>query len=494
MKKQLAFVTMLLMIVSLLAGCSPDEMTFLKLNQEISSLDTYTMTGSFDWNADLEALMGDSQGTDPATLESQREFLRIANQEGLKHITFSYGVDLKKMAMEAHYSAGNTPLFTLILIKDTYYVNFDGLLELVKRNDTEALQDTALYGNLEALKGKYLTVSIQDLVESGLSPSKLIEPAQFQDSLVQQQALRKTILNTFIDFAQTELAGYDTGVVEKTYDSSLQADVYGYSVNLDQVPLITLEFILTLLNHLDSTEAMVTKIVSDPAIAAQAGTDSARMVTEVKSGFEQIRSNLATAQLEVSAMIAQEKSTAALGSKVRDMAGTTTVDCRIAKIGPDKYWNQFQIAMNHPTGQYPVKKASLAANLTVDGSKAPVITVPTALIPFNTFNESLPHTLILEPDMHAASYEAGVLPARQLDADMKNIGGHWFISTRSLPARFQSLVKQAGAQVAIGGKPLSAPESLYIAGDTTYVSVSAFAHAGILPVWNAEDRTLTLKN
>ncbi len=494
MKKLLALLTMFVLTASLLAGCTPDELSFLQLNQEINTLDTYTMEGSLNWDADLEALLKESDDIDPELLESQREFIRVVDAEGLRNITFTYRIDLKNNAMNAQYSAGNNALFNLIMIKDTYYVNFDGLLELVKRNDTQALQETEEYGKLEALKGKYLMFSTQDLIASGLSSSKLLGPAQLQNSLVRQQALGKNIMNYFIDFAKTELSGYSPGLLKKTYDSSLGADVYGYSVKVDQMPLLTLNLLLVLLDHLDGTEALVTKIVSEPVIAEQTGVDKEKMTAEIKSAFTTIRSNLPATRLQLTALIAEEQNNASLGAKVREMMGTATVETKVAKLASSKYWNQVRITLDNPSGKFPLKKASLDAEVTVDAGKAPVISAPAATVPFKVFNDTLPHTLVLEPDTDSATYDAGALPKQYIDVDMNNIGGYWFISTGSLPEHFKAQLKQEGTAYTLGGKALTSPATLQVVGDNTYIAVSAFRNAGITVTWDGQYRTLTLEN
>lgn len=494
MKKTLAFFTILLMTVSLLAGCTPEEMTFLQLNQEIGTLDTYTMTGSINWDTDLEMLLGDSEDIGIEKLASQKDFIRMIDAEGLKHITFSYAVDMKNSAVEASYSAGNAPLFSLILVKDTYYVNFDGLLDLVKRNDTQALQEDPVFKKLEALKGKYLAVTTQELLSDGFLATEGMQPPLMQNSLAKQQAFNKNIQNAFIDFAKTELSEHNPGLVKKTYDSSLKADVFGYSVKLEEMPLITLEFMMVLLDHLDSTEALVTRIISDPVIQEQAGMDKDTMLTEVKSGFDKVRGSLSETKLQLSAVIAQEKTTREFGTQIQSLIGSATLESSIAKLAPKKYWSQMKMTLENTSSKIPFKRASLDATVTLDAGQSPVIGVPASVIPFNTFNETLPHILILEPDTNSATYEAGLLPTKHLKVDMKNIGGYWFISTGSLPKQYQALVKQEGAAVSIGGTALSAPASLHRAGDVTYISVSSLRNAGMDISWNSEYRTLTVKN
>ncbi len=494
MKKILASLVILTLSATLLAGCSPDELSFLQLNHEISSLDAYTMTGAVNWNTDLEALLGEGSDLLPAEIDSQRELIRIIEEEGLKHLTFSYGIDLNAKAMEAHYAAGNTPLFKLLLKNDVYYVNFDGLLDLVKRNDTQALQNDAFYGKLEVLKGKYLAISVEDLLNSGFASSEFARPAAFQDSLSNQQALRKNVLNYFMDFAKTELSGYNPGLVKKTYDTTLHADVYGYSVNLEQAPLLTLEFILYLLDHLDGTEALVTQIVSDPLIQEQADLDGENTVAEVHSAFDDLRNDLDSTRAILSETIAEEREAGTLTDQVKSSIGSATVAARIAKLGPNKYWNQFSVSLNNPTGQFMRTNASLDATFILNAGTVAAIQAPTQTVPFDTFNDSLPHTLILEPDYDTASYDAGLLSTTYLDADMINSDGHWFISLASLPDHFKTLVTLQGSQLVIGGKTLMEPTDLQHRGDATYVALTAFKHAGATLTWDAEYRTLTLEN
>lgn len=488
MKKLLACLTILIMTVSLLTGCGPDELTFMQINQEMSTMDTYTMNGTINWNTDLESLFANSADLMPAELDSQKEFIRIIEKEGLKHIAFTYAVDLKNEAMEAHYTAGSTPLFSLLLKGDTYYVNFDGLFDLVKRNDTQAIQDTELYGNLESLRGKYLTVTAQDLVDGGLTPSELMP----RNSLVTQQAFRKNVLTYFMDFVKTELSGHNPGLVKKSYDTNLQTDVYGYSINIDQIPMITLDLMMYLLDHLDGTEALVTKIVADPFFKEQAGLDGDTVSAEVETAFDELRNDLDATREQLSVVLAEEKASHPLSTQIQTAVGSSSIESSIAKLGPKKFWNQVKIKIDNPSSEFPLKSASLETTVILDASRAPVIVTPIASIPFNAFNDELTHSLILEPDTDTATYDAGLLNTRHLDVDMININGHWFISLGTLPKHFQNLVKHDGSIISLGDKALIAHE-VHLSGDTTYLALSAFRNAGVGITWNDNYRTLTVE-
>jgi len=256
----------------------------------------------------------------------------------------------------------------------------------------------------------------------------------------------------------------------------------------------SLNLLLVLLDHLDGTEALVTKIVSEPVIAEQTGVDKEKMTAEVKDAFADLRTNLPATRLQLTALIAEEQSTGSLGQTVREMMGSAAVETKVAKLGPKKYWSQFRMTLDNPSGKLPLKKASLDAAVTLDAGSSPVITAPAATVPFEVFNNVLPHTLVLEPDSNSATYEAGVLPTQYIDVDVKNIGGYWFISTGSLPEHFKALLKQEGSAFTLGGKTLTSPTGLQIVGGNTYIAVSAFRNAGTKVPWDSEYRTLTLEN
>lgn len=493
MKRILALLTILVLTASLFTGCSPDELSFLQLNQEISTLETYTMTGAMNWNTDLEALLS-AGALDTSEADAQREIIDLIEAEGLKHFTYAYSVDVNSEAMEARYSAGGKELCSLVLIKDAYYANFDGLLELVKRNDSEALQNTELYANLETLKGKYLTITVEELLEQGVAPRELMQPAQFQSSLVKQQELRKNLLAYFMDFAKTELAGHNPGLVTKQYSSTLNADVYGYSVNLDQVPMMGLDLMLYLLDHLDGTEALITKIMSEPLLLEQSGMDAETAQTQVKSTFEELRYDLDATRAQLTEVMASERDSKAFSSQIQSTVGNTVVKTQIAKLGPKKYWNQVQVTLDNPNGLFPVKNATLDATVTLDASKTPAINTPQTTIPFNTFNDTLPHSLVLEPDYNSASYDAGLLGTEYLDVDMVNRDDHWFISLGTIPEHFRNLIQRSGSTIAISGKTLTSPADYFVNGDITYIALGAFKDSSVTVLWDDYYRTLTLED
>lgn len=493
MKRYLAFLMMLITVLSLFTGCTPDELTLLQLNREVGTLDAYTMTGTLDWDADLEGLLAKTDSLSSEDAASLREMIGIVDREGLKRLSFSYGVNYPAKTMEASYTAAGTELMALKLIGETLYVNLDGMMAMIQRNDTQSIQNTPVYERLAALKGKYLAIPMSELAADGITASSLTQPALMQDSLFKQQAMNRSLMGHFIDFAQTELTGYTTGVVTKARDSALQADVYGYAVTADQVPLMALKLMLHLLDHLDGTEALVTKIVSDPTVQQQFGADADTMKAGVAEAFAELRAEKETYRDQLTRMIAGEEAGGSIAAEIRRAVGTVTFDVRVAKLSGNRYWNQAQLSMNNPSGSFPLKTASLKATVTVDASRTPVITAPASTIPFNTFNDSLPHTLILEPDYSSGTFEAGVKGTKYIDVDMVNINGFWYISIPSLPDHFRRLVSVNG-QPMVNGRLLTAPKEYTVRGDFTYVALSVFREAGVTLTWNGEDRTLTLEH
>jgi len=141
MKKTLSILLMLVMALSLMTGCTPDELSYLGLSQEINNLDAYTMSGTMKWDADLENLLSAADSTVLEAPASQEEIVRLIEKEGLKNIAYTMSVSMKKNAMSATYSAGKNKLFTFVMLNNTFYLNADGLLELIQRNDTEAVQN-----------------------------------------------------------------------------------------------------------------------------------------------------------------------------------------------------------------------------------------------------------------------------------------------------------------------------------------------------------------
>lgn len=491
MKKPLALLMILLLAISLLSGCSTDELSFLQMNQEISSLDSYSMNGTLNWDADLNTLL-DSFAQEDAERKSVQEFAKIVDKEGLKHLTFTYGINIPTESMSVRYTAGSNQLFDMILIKDTFYVNFDGMIEMIQRNDSSAIQNTALYENLTAVKGKYIAFAEADFQSAGTSSSPALSSFKYQDSIVKQQALRKNMQTYLMDFVKTEMSGYSPGLVKKTHDATMNADVYGYTVKTEELPLLTLDFLKVILDHLDGAETFVTRVVNDPLFVEEIGTDAEMLKSTVQTSFADLRNTLGDTRKTLDETIQSERSTGELSSLLKSSIGSATMECRVAKTAPKKYWNQVKITMTEAPESLPMKNAWMDIAVTVDASAAPVILKPASSVPFKDFNARLPHTLVIEPDYDAASYHAGLLGTEYLDTAMINIKDHWFISVDALPEHFRSLVKIDGSAVTIGTHVLQTPDELHPWGGT-YIAVSAFSNAGATITWDDNERTITLE-
>ncbi len=492
MKKSLALLLVLLLAVSLFSGCSSDELAFLQMNQEVSSLDTYSMTGTLNWDADLDALAS-VLAKDDLERKAALEFAQIVKKEGLKSLSFAYGINIPAESMSVQYSAGGHQLFDMVLIKDTGYVNFDGLLALIQRNDSDSLQDTALFSNLQSIKGKYLSFSEADFQTAGTASSPALSSFKYQDSIIKQQALRKNMQTYLMDFIKTEMSGYNPGLVKKTYDASLKADVYGYSVKTEELPLLTLDFLKVILDHLDGAETFATRVVNDPVFLAEAGVDADMLKTTVKTSFADIRANLSDTRKTLDETIQSERSTGELSKMIKSTIGSATMECRVAKTAPQKYWNQVKVSLTESPASFPVKNAWMDIAVTVDASAAPVIQKPVSAVSFMEFNDRLPHTLVIEPDYDSASYDAGLLGSEYRDTVMINKNGHWFVSIDSLPQHFRSLVKVNEKTVTVGSHVLQTPDELHPWGGT-YIAVSAFKNANVTVTWDDSERTITLEH
>ncbi len=492
MKKTLSILLMLVMALSLMTGCTPDELSYLGLSQEINNLDAYTMSGTMKWDADLENLLAAADSTVLEAPASQEEIVRLIEKEGLKNITYTMSVNMKKNAMSASYSAGKNKLFTFVLLNNTFYLNADGLLELIQRNDTEAVQNSAAYEKLAAIKGKYLSITADELVSTGMFPEGALPPAQLKDMLSKRQQLNRNIMTYFMDYVKNDLSGYTTGLLKKSYSSSLGADVYQINASLDQMPLVGMDFLMVVLDHLDGTERFLLKVVNDPLMAEQVGEDAATLNTQIKSGFEELRAELDTTRQTLATALAEEKASKTYGNQIKSMVGDITFRSDLAKLSTGKYYNSVAVNYKAANPFNGFQWLTFTMDATVDGSGEPVIAAPGSTVSFVSFNSTLPHTLVLEPDYDSATYTPGLLGDKYLDAAMFNINGYWYVDLAALPAPFAGLVAQSGGQYTLGGQPLEASD-IHQGGGKTLIAVKAFKKAGVVITWDEEFRTITLE-
>lgn len=489
MKKLMSIMMLVIMTVSLLAGCSPDEMTYLQMSQNIYAHNAYTMTGAIDWDADMDALIGKFT-TDPV---EKKEILRIIQREQLKHFTYEYKVNISQNIMSAKYAAGGVTLFDVVVANDNYYINMDGFLDIIRRNDAKVLENTEVYKKLDLLKGKYLVLDVKELLSSSILPSGAIQPSMLTNMLPKRQQLNRNVMTYFMDYAKQDLAGYNTGLMTKSKDAALKADVYTITAKLEDMPLFGMEFIKVVLDKLDGTERFVLKMINDPLFAEQAGMDSATMSSEVKSGFSQIRENLDTTKVSLEAALLDEKTNKTYGKMASGVLGNLTAKIDMADLGGSKYFNRLAVTADSSSDNTPLKGFSFVMTANLDASTSPTIAVPTSTITFKAFNDALPHSLSIDPDSSSASYDNGVLGTSYLDVEMVNHDGFWFISLHSLPARYSAMVTWNGQAYTIGDQVLGSNEA-YRVGDIGFVALSAFRKAGVDVSWNPETRLIILSN
>lgn len=491
MKKTLSLLMLLVMALSLLTGCTPDELSYLGISQEVNSLDAYTMTGTMTWDADLEGLLDTADNAVLDTPASKAEVIRLIEKEGLKKISFDMSVNMKQNALSASYSAGGNKLFTFVLLNDTFYLNADGIIDMVRRNDADAVQNSAAYEKLAALKGKYLSLSPEELSEAGILPSEISPATQLKGMLTKRQQLNRNIMTYFMDYAKKDLAGYSTGLVKKSYNSSLGADVYRAEGTLEQMPLVGMSFAMTVLDHLDGTEAFLLKVVNDPLMVEQTGHDAASLSEEVKSGIAEIRSDLVNIRQTLDTAMTEEKASKTYGTQIKALVGDVSFSAELAKLQSSKYFNSVSFSYKSANPFSSFRYMNLNVQGTVNAGSSPTISVPGSTVPFMTFNATLPHTLVLEPDYGSATYTAGLLGDQYLDAEMYNIDGYWFIDKASLPGPFGAMIVQNGSTFTLGGQALDATD-VHVGGGKTLIAVKAFKKAGVTITWDETDRTITL--
>jgi len=492
MKRILALLTGIMLVLGLSTGCSQDELRMIEMNTQVNNLTAYTATGSVHWDTNLNDLI--TSTTDSSDADVIRKLQDTLTREGLKDLTYTYSVDTRIPAIDVQYKdASGRPLAALRFIKDTYYLNLDGIIAIVDAQKLPELQDNKTFNALKSLKGHYLSISLAEIAQEANNPAFA---EQMNQSPTAQIEFRKLVTNKFTDFIKTEMNGYNPGIVSHAADSKLGADVYGYTLKVEDVPKMTLELALYLTDHLDGLKQMVVSIATSPEfqdLSKSTPSDPEEMKKGIESSFDQLKANLADTKKQISDTLAEEKDKGTYRAQAEQYFKGTEFSSHTAQLKDGRFWTDAILKLRITNPEIPLKSLDCSVDMTITPKTSVSIDAPVDSVSFTQFNDSLPHELVFSVDDNTATYTNGLSQPQDSDATV-HIGtdGKSFISLSDLPKHFRDKTFSSVNPLTVKTRVLVEGTDYIQKGDTRLLAVSVLKEAGLTVQWNEDDRTITI--
>ncbi len=146
----------------------------------------------------------------------------------------------------------NAPLFDIIFVNQEFFVNYDGLADLllpylltVEDSNSKAV------AFFEAADG-YIQFDFNDMIDpnNAASPySATSMQLQKAYNLEERHAFVKDLQSDLDAFMIDTMKDFTTDKVNKEYNSSLKSDMYTYTFNTDDVVDVGLGFVQYILNN-----------------------------------------------------------------------------------------------------------------------------------------------------------------------------------------------------------------------------------------------------
>ncbi len=136
MKRIVSTMLVVILIIGLMTGCNDNEISMYKLSNEISLITAMKQEGHIEYSFNFESLLDSTSDTydqDKAIYDLIQEQIDTLN---LNKIYYTASVDQSKSLMQAEYymkdkDNKNAPLFDIIFVNQEFFVNYDGLADLL---------------------------------------------------------------------------------------------------------------------------------------------------------------------------------------------------------------------------------------------------------------------------------------------------------------------------------------------------------------------------
>jgi len=512
MKRIVSTILVVILIIGLMTGCNDNEISMYKLSNEVSLLNAMKQEGHIEYTFNFESLLdpySESYEKDKAMYDLVQEQIKALN---LDKIYYSSSVDQNKNMLNTKYyikdkNSKAIDLFDILLIEETFYVNYDGLADLalpylmmVEDNDSKLLQF------FEAADG-YIQFSFEDMVDPSNTASPFAASSmQLQNgyNLKERHAFLQDLQADLDTFMLETMKDFTTSKVEKEYNSSLKSDMYTYTFKSDDIVDVGLSFVKYILDNFTEVKAFYFTLLENDNFLEYYGmtteTDKEMFVAQMKEAFDTIEENMEEAQMMIDEQIATEAETGELKTTLKGFLGESYLTYGLGKNSSDKYLQTVDLHVDFSSPFDPSSAMTMdfktESNVTKKSSVS--VTAPTEFVTFETFNNKFPDTLALGVDYGDYTYSTGLVGSDYGYADAFIRNGRSYIGLSSVPGKMIHAIKWSEADqkpyyVLPDASGTGFVEDFFLENGEIYVAIAEYRNPGYEVTWDDYSRVITIK-
>lgn len=511
MKKTIGILLVVVLVLSLATGCSKNEISLYELSNEISMLDAFEQEGTIEYDFNFEAMLD----PDSSSYEEDLAMLQMVENQidelNLNKLYYRAFVDQEESLMQVDYyimdnDQQEIELLDIRLVNETFFVNYDGLSELVlpflEASDNPDPELLEFFGNSPG----YIQFDLNEILNSNNAYSPYsAAPIQIQNSydLKERKDFVEELQSEIDAFVENTLRDFTTDKVDKRYSSSNKADMYTYTIATDDVVDVGFDFIEYFLDHLSGFEAFILDIYQNDSFIEYAGLnpeDKEIIVASITEGFDMIEENIEEIKTSFQEYKVREEETGEIKAMLKSFMGDSSFTYGLGKESSDKYHQDVNLHLEFVSQTRSEEKATfnLVSHTEVTKGNSVRISAPESFITFDEFNKQFPDTFTVNVDYGDYTYKEGLMNTDYGYIDTMIREGRSYVRLESVPGRMVESIKwseldQKPYYIMPSGATKVFVENFIVENGEVYVAVAEYRNIGYIVSWDDIYRTVTIK-
>ncbi|HCC08016.1 MAG TPA: hypothetical protein DEP72_07680 [Clostridiales bacterium] len=227
MKKIVSLLMVMVMVVTLFTGCTPDEKEYYNIAKEMGKIGIIEGTTKIDINVDELFTYIEKQAKDSSITAEQAKYIAIA-KEMLKQkqleLYMRYDKDNLELYFETYLVDKTTKVkdmvTTIIYKSDKLYINIEQLLDFAAKYEL-AKKETIL--NEKANGIKYISIDMATEVDSKIM-------TKFKNQMAKSEKLNQVIYRLIDELANKAMSDFSTEKLKKIGTNKFQISMTGTEV------------------------------------------------------------------------------------------------------------------------------------------------------------------------------------------------------------------------------------------------------------------------
>lgn len=511
-KKIVSIILLCVMVLSLMTGCNQNELGLYNLSNEISLLSTMKQEGSITFSYNFDSLLDASSDT----YEQEKAMMDLFNQQvealNLNTLHYTSSINQNKNMMQMDYylltdDNKKQDLFEIRLINQVVYVNYDGISELIlpylKANGEVDADIVAFFENSSG----FVQFNLDELLNSNNAVNPYSATSlQLQNNydLSKRHAFLVDLQSDLDQLMNETMKDFTTDMVEKSYSSANNADMYSYTVESDDIVDVGLSFAQYFLNNFSEFRTFFISFFENDKFLEYMGLttdeDKAMYVQTMTTGFDMMEANLEDIKVQLDATVASEAETGQFKTMLKSFLGDSFFTYSLGKSGSKDYHNDLVLHMsfNSPYGTGENFTFDFNADSKVTASSSVSVATPQDFITFKAFNSKFPDTVTFDVDYGDYTYKTGLLGSDYGYSDVVIKDSRSYVALSSVPGKMAYAIKWSPADnkpyyVLPDGSDTAFVEDFFVENGETYIAFGEYRNTGYTVEWNDIYREITVK-